>query len=68
MIILNEAYENGDTDAFVDDLVPDATPVLESTQELVQAATRLLDCSEDEVIGYYSRICPNHSLHNIYNI
>ena len=55
---MNEAFENGDQNAFPDDLVPSATCVMKSTQGLVQAANRLLNKYDDEVIIYiYICVC-----------
>ena len=49
LIIVNEAYENGDRSAFPDDLLSSSVVVRNSAESLVQVALRLTRDTADEV-------------------
>ena len=53
MILVNEAYEHGDENAFPSDLLPSAVQVMKSTEGLVGAASKLAQQATDQVIITY---------------
>ena len=50
LIIQNEAFENGDAEAFPPDLTPSAMDVMKSSERLVEAGRSLCLTSVDQVL------------------
>ena len=56
LILVNEAYENGEKEGFPDDLGANAEHVRKSADGLVMAASRLASESQDDVSALISTL------------